>query len=363
VTFQWNLVPGVTNYWLALGTAGTGTADVYNANPGTSGSVTIPNIPPGSGTVYARLFSVINGVWQYTDSSYRETGTAQAAVITSPAPGSTLTGSSVTFQFSGVGVTRYRLYLGTQGAGSYDVYNPPAFPADQATSNAVTGIPATGATLYARLYSLVNSAWSYQDYTYTEAGGTPQPAVISSPAPGVQIPSGSVTFQWATNPGITGYSLAVGTAGVGTADVFNGYVGNSGSATVPNIPPGSGTVYVRLFSRINNAWQTTDATFKESGTAQAASITSPAPGSTLSGATVTFQFAGTGVTRYRLYLGTTGAGSSNVYTPAAFPADQATAVQVNNIPTTGGTLYARLYSLVNSTWVYTDYTFTESTTP
>jgi hypothetical protein len=362
VTLGWGTGTGASSYWLAIGTVGPGTADVYNNNPGNTGTVTIPNIPPGTGTVYVRLFSIINGVWQYTDASYSETGTSQAAAITSPTPGSTLTGPSVTFQFSGVGVTRYRLYAGTKGVGSSDVYSAPAFPADTIPQADVTNIPMGGATLYVRLYSLVNSAWSYSDYTFVEAGSV-QPAVMTSPAGGSQISFGSVTFQWGLSPSASSYWMAIGTVGAGTADIYNADPGKTGTVTIPNIPPGSGTVYVRLFSRIGGAWQYTDSSYKETGAAQAATITSPAPGSALTGASATFQFSGVGVTRYRLYLGTQGPGSFNIYTPAAFPADQTTSVQVNNIPTTGGTLYARLYSLVNSAWVYQDYTFTESTTP
>jgi hypothetical protein len=31
----------------------------------------------------------------------------------------------------------------------------------------VTNLPTNGETLYARLYSLINGAWQYHDYTYT----------------------------------------------------------------------------------------------------------------------------------------------------------------------------------------------------
>ena len=36
-----------------------------------------------------------------------------------------------------------------------------------------------------------------------------------------------------------------------------------------------------------------------------------------------------------------------------------TSGQVNNIPTNGGTIYVRLYSLINGAWQYNDYTYTE----
>jgi hypothetical protein len=36
------------------------------------------------------------------------------------------------------------------------------------TSTTVTSLPAKGATVYARLYSLVNGVVEHNDYTYTE---------------------------------------------------------------------------------------------------------------------------------------------------------------------------------------------------
>src|SRR5206468_14045 len=84
-------------------------------------------------------------------------------------------------------------------------------------------------------------------------------------------------------------------------------------------------------------------------------LTSPAPGSTLPGASATFNWtAGTGVTLYEFRLGTTGPGSNNVYNSTNTPTNALTTGVVNNIPTTGATIYARLYSDFNGVWQYND---------
>ena len=94
-----------------------------------------------------------------------------AATLTTPAPGSILAGSSVGFGWSaGAHVTNYQLMLGTTGVGSSNVYNSGS---TTATSVNVTGIPTTGATLYARLSSEIAGTWSSADYTYTEASPAP----------------------------------------------------------------------------------------------------------------------------------------------------------------------------------------------
>ncbi|MGD0548857.1 MAG: hypothetical protein ABR991_13730, partial [Terracidiphilus sp.] len=84
--------------------------------------------------------------------------------MSTPAPGSALTGSSATFTWSkGSGVSEYWLYVGTKGPGSTNVYNASAFTA----SANVTKLPVNGATVYVRLLSKINGAWQYNDYTYT----------------------------------------------------------------------------------------------------------------------------------------------------------------------------------------------------
>src|ERR1700757_1888425 len=83
--------------------------------------------------------------------------------ITSPAPGSTLTGSTVTFQWTAAtGVKAYILYVGSsQGSGDIYLQNR-----GQSTSATVTGIPTDGRTIYVRLSLVANSVQS-TDYTYT----------------------------------------------------------------------------------------------------------------------------------------------------------------------------------------------------
>ena len=75
------------------------------------------------------------------------------AAISSPTPGSTLSGSSATFTWSAVnGASAYWVYVGTTGAGSSNIFiNSSAITA---TSQAVTGLPTSG-TIYVRIYSYV----------------------------------------------------------------------------------------------------------------------------------------------------------------------------------------------------------------
>ena len=102
------------------------------------------------------------------------------AAISSPTPGSTLSGSSATFTWSAVsGATDYWVYVGTTGVGSSNIFlNTSAITA---TSQAVTGLP-TSRTIYVRVYSFVGGFWTSTDFTYTGGSGGSGPAVSLSPA-------------------------------------------------------------------------------------------------------------------------------------------------------------------------------------
>ena len=86
--------------------------------------------------------------------------------MTSPAPGSVLPGSSVTFQWTpGTGVTAYALSVGTYGPGYFNIYNSPQL---STTSFTVPGIPTNGKPVYVTLRYLVDGAvWQTTSYTYT----------------------------------------------------------------------------------------------------------------------------------------------------------------------------------------------------
>jgi uncharacterized protein YkwD len=88
-----------------------------------------------------------------------------------------------------------------------------------------------------------------------------------------------------------------------------------------------------------------------------ASLTSPTPGSTLPGATATFAWtAGTNVSYYWLSVGTTGAGSTNVYSQLAGAGGTARSATVSGLPTNGSTIYVRLYSTIGGAWLTADNT-------
>jgi hypothetical protein len=161
-TFTWSPGIGPTEYMLYLGSTGVRSDNIFNSGKTTATSVNVTGLPVNGETIYARLYSFIGGAEHTFDYTYTA---ATQATLTSPAPSSTLTGSSVTFTWSaGNGVTEYYLFLGSSGVGSNDLYSSGY---TTHTSLNVTGLPVNGETVYARLYSYLGGAWHYLDYTYT----------------------------------------------------------------------------------------------------------------------------------------------------------------------------------------------------
>jgi trimeric autotransporter adhesin len=187
--------------------------------------------------------------------------TSQPATITSPANGSTLSSSSVTFQWTtGISAARYQLSI-SRSQGGADLYNQ-----DQGSnlSATVPGLPVNGGILWVRLWTLISGAWQYGDYSYTacsgSCGGSSPAAVITSPSPSTTLTSSSVTFQWTTGTGAARYQLSISRA-QGGADLYNQDQASNLSATVTGLPTSGGTLWVRLWTLISGAWQYNDYTY------------------------------------------------------------------------------------------------------
>jgi hypothetical protein len=357
VTFQWNGGTGVSDYWLDVGTSAA-SSNLLSQDRGTNLNATVMGLPTNGVTLYVRLWSLINGAWVFNDYTYQAATVASAkAQMTAPAPGSTLTASTVTFQWTGgTGVTDYWLDIGTLVAGSN------VFSQDRGTnlSATVTGLPTNGSALYARLWSLINGAWVYNDYTYHAVTAATAKAQMTSPAPASTLTASTVVFQWSGGSGVTQYWLDIGSA-QGTSNISSQNRGTSLSATVTGLPTDGSIVFARLWSMINGAWDYNDYGFwaTSAGTARAEMVT-PAPGSTLTASTVTFQWnGGTGVSRYWLEVGAS-PGVYNLYSQAQGASLSAT---VSGLPTNGGTVYVRLWSLINNSWLSNEYTYHAVTAP
>jgi hypothetical protein len=169
------------------------------------------------------------------------TGNETPATMTSPAAGSTLTGSSVTFSWtSEAGATQYYLSVGSTGVGSTNVYNSGW---RDVTSWTATGLPTNGETLYLRLSTDYSGTAVHNDYTYKAATA----AVLTTPTPDTMLSGSNVTFDCiAGTTGATQYYLSIGSTGVGSSNIYNSGWKDVTSWAVTGLPTNGETLYVRL---------------------------------------------------------------------------------------------------------------------
>jgi hypothetical protein len=359
-----------TNYASATGSAQTFT--IGKATP----TITIANLPSsgayggsftpsdtynGNGTASVTsnstgICTVVSGVVHYAGvGTCSLTASATAGTNYLAAPGSAQTFS--------IGQATPTITWATPAAILY----PAALSATQLDANAnVLGTyaysPASGTVPNPGTNTLSVTFTPQDAVDYTTATATTQLTVnqlaaLASPTPGTTLSGSSATFTWTVGSGVTQYELWLGTTGAGSMNVLSLTTTAHSSGVVSSIPTIGATLYARLYSMINGAWQYIDYTYTEAGAAVPAAMISPTPGSTLTGSSTTFNWTtGSSVTQYQIMVGTTGAGTSNLLrlTTTALSSGQ-----VNNIPITGGTLYVRLYSMIAGAWQYTDYTYTE----
>jgi FtsP/CotA-like multicopper oxidase with cupredoxin domain len=335
VTFTWSAGAGVTQTYLWVGTT-LGGSNLFSNLAGPAKTATVTGVPLAV-PIYVRLFSVIGGVSYYTDYVYGPT--AKATMISPVAPGP-LTGTSVTFTWNtGTGVTSYVLAVGTQPG-----LNDLASFSGTATTYTAT-LPATGATIYVRLTSIIGGLPQFVTYTYTEAT---QVATMISPVPGSTLTAASTTFTWNAVTGVTQYSLWIGST-PGGVDLGNVVLATT--SYTATLPITGNPVYVRLWSMIGGVWQSVDYTY--TAATLVATMISPAPLSTLPGALVTFTWtAATGATQYSLWIGST-LGAVDLGNVVL-----ATTSYAATLPVKGAAVYVRLWSMIGGVWQFKDYTYT-----
>jgi hypothetical protein len=271
--------------------------------------------------------------------------------LTSPMPGSTLSSGSQTFTWStgDIGATGFELKLGAGGTGAEDIYDGSA---TSATSATVT-IPADGVTVFATLVYHLNGAEHLISYTYTESGSVTVPS-MTSPNPGSTL-STSQTFTWNPGAGPALFELKLGTTPVGH-DIYNGAASEATSVTV-SVPANSAKVYASLVYHLNGIEYLIPYTYTEPAPTPPA-LTSPTPGSMLSGGSETFTWStgNIGATLFELKLGAGVPGANDIYNGSATSATSATV----SIPANGITVFATLVYHLNGVEHLISYTYTES---
>jgi hypothetical protein len=254
-TFAWATGSGSSQYWLYVGSA-RGAADIYNQDAGTDVSRNVTGIPIDGRRIYVRLWSLVGGVWYYSDYDFTAAGTTRAR-LTSHTDVATLGGASATLGWAaGTGATAYWVYVGNT-PGGIDIAN---VSTGTNLSTVITGLPTDRRPVYVRLWTLTGGVWVYNDYVLRAYDGGAARARLTIPLPDATLVGSSTTFSWVAGSGATQYWLYVGTSR-GATNLHNASHGTNLSATVGGLPTNGSTIYVRLWTLNGGIWSFNDYEF------------------------------------------------------------------------------------------------------
>lgn len=355
VIFTWDDNGNAATAWrLQVGSA-LGAADVYDSGSlaATARSHEVSGLPSDGRELFVRLSYDLSGVPGFADFGY--TAPLMEPAMVSPAPGSVLNGTEVTFTWSanGAPVTGWRLLVGSSaGAGDYE---DSGALAETVLARTVSNLPTDGSTVHVRLEFTLGGETGFEDYLYTSGPGVPE---ILTPTPGSILPGPEATFTWTANDSpVVWWLFYVGTSPGSSNIYYSGYLSpDVTSAEVSDIPTDSRTIYVRLRFLLDGRWQSID--YQYTAADIQPELSTPVPGATFSGSDVTFSWTsnGSAVKYWILYVGTS-PGYSNLYYSGTLAADVLSA-NVTGLPTDSRTIYVRLRYLLSGSWQYTDYQYT-----
>ena len=266
-----------------------------------------------------------------------------------PAPSSTLPGSTATFTWipQNASVLQWWLHVGsTQGA--IDIRDTGSLGTSRSAT--VTNLPTTG-TVWVRLWYQLASSWQSRDFQYSTGGTIPTtvPLTIEKTGTGqgtiTSAPSGISCGGTCTTNFDTGTDLTL-SAVAASGSSFDGWSGGGCS--------GTGTCAIELSQAT-----TVTATFLTLQTTGDPSVVTPIPESTISGGSTTFVWGsnGTPVTEWWLYVGTS-QGTKNIFNSGSLASNRLSQT-VSSLPTNGGPLWVRLWWRTASTsWQSIDVSYT-----
>jgi hypothetical protein len=355
-TFTWRASAVATAYWIDAGSVAGGNQYYQSGSmPTTTLSATVNSLPTDGSIVYVTLYSLIGGQWMsnaYTYTAYNNASTK--GVVTSPAPNSMLSWTSVPFTWSaGTGATAYWIDAGTVAGGNqyYQSGN-----LGNVLGTTVSGLPSNGSTVFVTLYTFVGGQWLSNAYTYTAFNAAAAGGVIQTPVPASTLTSGTVTFTWSAGAGATAYWLDAGSSAGGNQYYQSGNLGNTLTTTVSGLPTDGSMVFVTLYSFIGGTWTGNAYTYTAfSATGGLAVIQTPIPGSMLSGTSATFTWsADPSATAYWLDIGNV-AGGNQFYQSGNL--GNVTTTNVFSLPADGSMIFTTLYSFVGGQWLSTSATY------
>jgi hypothetical protein len=344
---QWTTIAGAQGYYLNVGSA-PGTSDLVDSGVLQQTSYQPSTLPIGR-TVYARVSTMVGGVWRYSESTFSVgTTISLTPTITYPANGAVNADLTLPIRWAPViGAQAYWLNVGST-LGAADLVSSGSIT--QAFYQAST-LPA-GRTVFARIYAMVGGVWRYTESTFSARNTIPLMATLTYPANGAVNADLTRPIQWTTIAGAQGYYLNVGSA-PGTSDLADSGTLQQTSYEPSALPLGR-TVYARVSTMVGGVWRYTESTFSVGTTISLTpTLSYPANGAVNADLTLPIRWSPViGAQAYWLNVGST-LGAADLVSSGSI---SQTFYQASTLPS-GRTAFARIYAMVGGVWRYTESTF------
>ena len=329
-------------------------------------------------------------------------------MMTSPSAGSTLPGSSATFNWSTnkTGIVRWILRIGSS-SGARNYFDSIRMDGSQ-RSIVATGLPTNGSTVHVQLLYKPSASKPWEDvrYTYKASGGTSSggsttndnsssggttnasntPSMVS-PVAGSTLSGSSATFNWSSSDkGIVRWIVRIGSSS-GARNYFESarMSGSQRSVVATGLPTNGSTVHVQLLYKpsattpwkdvrytykaasssgssssdsSNSSGSSSGGTTSSSGNSNPPAMTSPASGSTLSGSSATFTWSSTNpnINQFWIYIGSS-AGASNYFNSGRITDKSKRSIVATGLPTGGQTVHVTLRYKTPEPWADVRYTY------
>ncbi|MEG0926137.1 T9SS type A sorting domain-containing protein [Chryseobacterium sp.] len=306
-TITWGAIPGVTGYRITMGTTAGGNDIMDNVDIGNVATYTFTT-PLAFGTKYYYKVVAYSGSTMGPACTERNF-TTNTLCPTVSAPGSAATGVSVlpTITWGAiVGVTGYRITMGTTAGGNDIMDNVDV--GNVATYTLATPL-AFGTKYYYKVIAYAGSTvgTACTEKNFTTSTLCPTVSAPSSSATGISI---LPTITWGAIPGVTGYRITMGTTTGGNDIMDNVDVGNSATYTLTTALAFGTKYYYKVIAYSGGIVGTacTERSFTTSTLCP--SISLPSAGATGVSLLPTITWGAiTGVTGYRISMGTTSGGT------------------------------------------------------
>ncbi|RXM53618.1 MULTISPECIES: T9SS type A sorting domain-containing protein [unclassified Chryseobacterium] len=307
---KWNAASLASSYLLSIGTTPGGTDIMNNVNVGGALSYTIPtaNALSYSKTYYAKV-TPVNNIGNNTTCGESSFTTANIACPSVSSPASAGTGVAVLPAISWTsisGATGYRITMGTT-AGGTDIMNN--VDVGNVTTYTLT-TPLSFNTKYyytVNAYSPTSASSGCTERNFTTAVLCPSVTAPASAATGVSV---LPTITWTAITGATGYRITMGTTAGGNDIMDNVDVGNVATYALTTPLLFNTKYYYKVIAYSGSVVGATCTERNFTTAILCPSVTAPSSAATGVSILPTITWTAiTGVTGYRISMGTTAGGT------------------------------------------------------